>query len=81
MGKRLSASQHGETVGLDDERLAIVLAMTSTSVPGIAVLKLRTTLTMAASTLWRGRSITTETLEFSSMRFTIIPIPLFLDFA
>lgn len=25
MGKRLSASQHGETVGLDDERLAIVL--------------------------------------------------------
>ncbi len=25
MGKRLSASQHGETVGLDDERLAVVL--------------------------------------------------------
>jgi len=25
MGKRLSAPQHGETVGLDDERLAIVL--------------------------------------------------------
>ena len=24
-GKRLSASQHGETVGLDDERLAVVL--------------------------------------------------------